>query len=172
MHAKRISDLNTNINRVTVHAIVDVPAGQEITVCYCLPYYCQRVRRHSLAKRDVVCSCGVCQPTQTRILEETQRVLMQGTWESLHDIRNQNDPLLEIHQMIKLLRDAGLNVEALSMLYQRAVEIHVRSAHRSDRSHALECAEKQLELEIERLGSDSPLTQKTQQQVQWLKIGL
>ena len=165
-------DLNTNINRVTLHATVDIPKGQEITVSYCLPYYSRAVRFRDLAHYDFYCHCIVCRPTMVGRVREAQRDLMQETWFTLYNKNGDEiwdesqDPLTGVLDMIRLLTTDKLNVGALSVLYQRAVKFLVE---RGDRERALGFAYKKFKTEMDRLGSDSPLTQETRRYISELK---
>ena len=166
-------DLNTNINRVTVHAVADIPAEQEITVSYCAPHYSREDRVRDLARYAFTCRCTVCQPTAIGQLKEAERLLMQETWLTVYDrdgkeisYPNQN-PLKSILRMIQLLTEQGLNVGDLSVLYQRAARLNIELGNRSV---ALEIVEEKLRIEMRRLGSDSPLVQETRLYVVALKF--
>ena len=156
-------DVNTNINRITVHATVNILAGEEITVSYCLPYFSREIRHRDLAHHDFICSCRVCLRDQTSELEEAQRSLMQQIWLTLYtnDGEESSGPggaLAEVFHMIRLLSKEELNVGALSRLYERAARLHLEMG---EKAMALGLAETKLELEMCRLGPDSPTTQAT-----------
>ena len=157
-------DFNGFISRATVHAIADIPADQEITVSYCSPYYTREIRMGDLARYDFVCRCPVCQPTATGLLKEAERRLMQETWLTLYDQEGNEDSFpyhdlaRRLYRMIRLLTEEGLNVAALSALYQRGAKLHVQ---RGLRSVAVELIEDKVKTEMCRLGRDSPQTQES-----------
>ena len=165
-------DLNTNINRVTVHAVADIPAEQEITVSYCAPHYSRDDRVRDLGRYVFNCRCTVCQPTAIGQLKEAERLLMQETWLTLYDRDGKeisypnHNQMKSILRMIQLLTEQRLNVGALSVLYQRAVILNIELGCRRV---ALQFAEEKLRLEMLRLGPDSPLIQKTMLYVTRLK---
>ena len=164
-------DVNTNINRITVHATVDIAAGQEITVSYCLPYFSREVRQHDLAHHDFICSCLVCLRDDMGEMKEAQRTLMQRIWLTLYTNNGEESsspegPLTGVFHMIRLLNDEGLNVGALSRLYERAARLYLEVG---GKDRALELAETKLEREMCRLGPDSPTTQATMQYISDMK---
>ena len=161
-------DFNTNIYQVTVHAIADIPAGQEITISYCSPHYTREIRRGYLARYNFVCRCTVCHhSTAVGRLKEAERRLMQADWLTLYDQAGNAKPypdqeVIRLFRMIRLLKEQGLNVAALSALYQRAAKLHVELGLQPV---AASLAEDKLKCEMDRLGPDNPLTQRSMRSV-------
>lgn len=166
-------DFNAFTYRATVHAIAGIPAEHEITVSYCSPHYIREIRMGDLARYDFVCGCSVCQPTAIGRRLEVERRLMQETWLSLYDrdgneVAYPNENLVKrLFRMIRLLTEQGLNVAALSALYQRAANLHVNLGLRRV---AIELAEDQVKAEMCRLGRDSPQTQDSMRYLSELNI--
>lgn len=156
--------LNTSIDRVTLHATVDILAGQEITVCYTLPHFDGEFRTWD---RGFICKCIVCQSED----KEAQRQLMQQTWCSLYDENGHERNSAQgswkaVIEMIGLMTAERLNVGTLSILYDRAAEICLRHFNGSK---ALNLVKQKYTSEVCRLGSDHPQTRDTKQYMDNLK---
>lgn len=51
---------NVRIGKETIHAIKDIKAGEEITLCYCDPHHDVRLRQWELKHYGFVCDCPAC----------------------------------------------------------------------------------------------------------------
>ena len=57
---------NDMVGALTVHAIKDIAADEEITVAYLLPYQDQHRRQQGLSQYDFICTCPACDQTTER----------------------------------------------------------------------------------------------------------
>ena len=59
------AEWNGELGRETVHALVDIPAGQELTICYLPPGGMERARRRAqlLEEHGFECRCARCELT-------------------------------------------------------------------------------------------------------------
>lgn len=146
---------NPDLHCITLHAMVDIPAAQEITVCYSFSF-CRQERRQSLF-RDVYgfqCDCPVCQiGTPTVQGYERRREKMEALYGAIHE--HDVDMVLEF---IELAKADHLDGEFLSGMYHRAKEYY---EDRGPENVALGYAKMQVETDRRLLGEDHPVTRQS-----------
>ncbi|KAK5159651.1 hypothetical protein LTR04_004936 [Oleoguttula sp. CCFEE 6159] len=76
---------NNTLERSTVHAVNDIAAGEEITMCYCPPYHGREDRKMVQLCYGFECTCPACDPEAPGAEATEQRRLRM---EELADILN------------------------------------------------------------------------------------
>ncbi|KAL2357328.1 hypothetical protein BJ546DRAFT_439126 [Cryomyces antarcticus] len=76
---------NNTLERSTVHAVNDIAAGEEITMCYCPPYHGREDRKMVQLCYGFECTCPACDPEAPGAEASEQRRLRM---EELADILN------------------------------------------------------------------------------------
>ncbi len=156
---------NPDLHRITLHAMVDIPAAQEITVCYSYSF-CRQESRQTLF-RDVYgfqCDCPVCQiGTPTVQGYELRREKMEALYDAiqLHESGpggNNQEKLKMVLEFIELAKADQLDGEFLSGMYGRAKEYY---EDRGPVKVALEYAKMQLETDRRLVGEDHPVTRQS-----------
>jgi hypothetical protein len=145
---------NSRLCRITIHAIVDIPAGTQICLSYERPYQTIMARREKLSAYGFVCSCFACgngaeasevRRMQMAKLDARIRVQRRELWRS-------PAPKAAL-QLIRLLKEEGIVGEALGLAYHDAATGWKKHG-RLDL--AVVYAVKELETSIICFGHDSP----------------
>ena len=156
---------NRDLRRITLHAMVDIPAAREITVCYCLPY-CRQEHRQEVFQDfyGFQCDCPVCQlGTPTGQRSELRRQRMETLYQAVDKLdggpsandQKKLDMVLEFIELAKADRVDGL---FLSGMYRRAKEYY---EDRGLEEVALEYAKMQVETDRRLAGEDHPDTKQS-----------
>ena len=167
---------NQNLIRMTVHAIVDIPAGEEITVCYVFPYFSRANRQKVFLEHyGFKCDCPACQidvPAGQR--SELRRREMESLYQAIEKCKG--DPgtsdereLGMVLEFIKLAKDDQVDGLFLSCMYTRAIACYL---DRGSHELALPYAEMELETDTRLLGEDHELTIGTARGLEELKAEL
>ena len=106
-------DWNANIRRETVRAIIDIPANEEITISYCMPYTDRYHRQKKLEAYGFDCTCTPCaQDTATGSASEARRCRMAELHREItkfrDDSRSGEVELRARLELINLLEIEGL----------------------------------------------------------------
>lgn len=150
------------LERLTVHAIVDILAGEEITISYVFPFH--SVGRRQAFFRDhygFLCICPACNlTTEKGSRGELVRQRMEDLYRAAREYdgrpRNNDDRELNIIvEFIELAKGERMDGEFLSIMYRRAKEIYEA---RREVGLAVEYAEKENETNTRLLGEDSIVT--------------
>ncbi|KAF2024614.1 hypothetical protein EK21DRAFT_93932 [Setomelanomma holmii] len=112
---------NSRLSKITVHAIVAIPANTEINLSYERPYQIGRERRKKLSAYGFVCACVACgidaEASDVRrarmvVLDARIRSQRRQLWRS-----PMPKPELEL---VRLLKEEGIVGEALGLAYHDA----------------------------------------------------
>ena len=172
---------NEKIKRLTVHAIVDIPNGEEIFVNYRKDDYlhtrAERVQALS-ADYNFHCTCLACTPnTQDGRESEERRRRMRDLQHNINRDRNTTvaDKKLQLLAHIKffivLLRQEGLLYPQLADMYEEEVKWYTREMgstgpenslyKRRCLGEALDAARRKLDLDVTCNGHAAPEVAKT-----------
>ncbi len=169
---------NTKIGRLTVHAIIDIPAGDEIFLNYRAEDYLDIIqeRRRKLNQYNFNCTCDACQPnTGVGAASVQRRATMRNLKSNINQNRNaiqfdiRNQRLADIKEWGQLLRSESLFYPQLAELYTEEVKWYCREMQLAQtttevdgdrykaamRHEALETARRRLDLEIRCTGYNS-----------------
>lgn len=161
---------NPRLERVTITAVVDIPAGTEIYLSYELPYQTQSQRLKKLSSYGFECSCVSC--TSGVVASNKARLRMTALDARIRINRRRKD-LVEMPtdalELVELLKLEGLVGEALGLAYHD-VAAGWRKYGRLDL--AVQYALKELSVCIMCFGSDSPYVDATRAFLQRLEVEL
>ena len=181
---------NSNSQRLTVHAIVNIREGEEIFVNYYAEDYgkTRGERQEALsATYNFVCTCRACdQRPAFGLKSEERRRQIHDLHEYIKNNRNSNQThvreqlLANIQASITLLNKVGLIYPQLADMYSEAVwwyQVEVDRATRAEHSRykvaclekALQFARDQLCLDVACNGHDSPVVEETLKTIADLK---
>ncbi len=169
---------NTKSGQLTVHAIIDIPLGDEIFVNYRAEDFLDTVqeRHRKLSYYNFNCTCDACQPnTGVGAASVQRRATMRNLKSSINQNRNaiqfdiRNQRLAEIKEFGQLLRSESLFYPQLAELYTEEVKWYCREMQlaltttevdgdrykAAMRHEALETARRRLDLEIRCTGYNS-----------------
>jgi hypothetical protein len=115
---------NPRLSRITVHAIVTIPANTQIKLSYELPYQTVSARRDKLSAYGFVCSCSACgcgavasDVRRARMVVLNARIRVatrKQMWAS--------DVPKAALELVRLLKEEGLVGEALGLAYHDAAK--------------------------------------------------
>lgn len=157
---------NENIGRLTIHALRDIEAGQEITISY-LPStseYAER-QRYLKEKFKFECKCALCSlpraqrkqsDTRLRKLQDIDKSIRGFFWGELEP----ETALHLLHKMFGLFDDEGIWDARIARAYKDAYEI---ASKNEDESRARVFAERAYDARRVIEGDDSPVTVKIKQ---------
>ena len=159
---------NANIERETVHAIVDIPAGKEIETSYCPPHRDAYNRREKLEHYGFDCLCEPCrQDTPAGTNSEARRRRMMEIYQEINDFSNSTsststanakpDTLNAHLELIRLLEKEQLFQKELGDQYRSAAVCYEA---RGEKEKALDYARMGLQNDLRCVGADSPLVQE------------
>lgn len=182
---------NRTSRRITVHASLDIPRGEEIFVNYNhRAYHHTRDERRQELLHDYHfnCTCPACQPnTVFGIASQDRRRQMHDLEGNINRIKDSNIPadrtelLANIRAYISLLKEEGLLYPQLADMYDREVRWYTVEMRRAtsgaehDRyraeclEDALRAARNKLCLDIACNGLESPYVAKTLRLIERLK---
>ena len=171
--ANALSAWNSNLHRLTVHAMAYINQGEEITVNYDVEYLAYANRRQRLLDfYGFRCRCSVCR-RELIIGHEgpSKRERMEDLAKDIEDFklgrRNDNKEELQIIvEFLTLADDEDLNGQFVSGLYGRASSLYEA---RGSLGLAVQYAEVEFENASILLGSDNPLTISAHGTVEILK---
>lgn len=156
---------NENLRQMTVHAMVDIPGGEEITVSYNYPFTSLESRQKTLRELyGFECDCSACRlDPMDRLWDDMHRDRMEEIFKTLEayvEYRSKSEEevkmLLDmILEFIKLAHEEGMDGHFLSYMYRYA---SISYADKGDKEMALRYAEMELERDKKLLGEDNPLS--------------
>ncbi len=145
---------NARLEKITVHAIVEIPVGAQIKLSYERPYQTTSSRRAKLAAYGFTCSCIACSSsTPDSDMRRTRMVVLDAR---IRTGRRQlwRSPVPKAAlELVRLLKEEGLVGEALGLAYHDAA-VGWKRHGRLDL--AVGCAAKELETAMVCFGVDSP----------------
>lgn len=159
---------NASIERETVHAVQDIPKGEEITISYCSAIRTLEERKRELEPYVFICRCPACRTdTDFGIASQLRRRQMLDLDHEIADYQHDpraaraehghRDELSAILRLVKLIDDEGLVYE-MSLAYHDAAKWALK---RGWRKKALEYASKELDVDLCCVGDDSPFYDAT-----------
>ena len=170
---------NANIQRETVHAIVDIPASKEIFISYCYPHTDIYHRQQKLEPYGFDCDCRPCsQDTPSGRTSEACRRRIDELAQKIEEIRN--DPMMvfarywrddELQARLELID--RLEEEKLFQL-ELANQYHCVATcyeYRGEKSEALTWANKGIQITLRCVGPDSEMFQNDRARIQELERG-
>ena len=159
---------NDSTKRITVHAVKDIPMGEEVTISYCPAIRTFKGRQSSLKPYVFTCRCLACQMDTE--FGRSSRIRRQQMRNLDHEIADfQHDPSAAraeygncneepaILRLVNLLNDEGLVYET-SRAYHDAAEWAWKQGLRVE---ALQYASKELDVDLCCVGRDSPSYKET-----------
>lgn len=164
---------NLKLKRLTLHAVVDIPRGEEITVSYYTPFYPLEDRQNWLREYyGFECDCPAChletasgQSGEQR--HQKMKKLYQAIDKSSGSPSDNDDKELEmILEFITLAEDDHIHGLSLSRMYRRAKDCY---EDKKLGDLALKYAKMALEIEMRLLGPDNPVTQESARSLEDLK---
>ncbi|CAF9933562.1 hypothetical protein IMSHALPRED_009393 [Imshaugia aleurites] len=164
---------NLLLHRMTIHAIVDIPAGEEVTVSYVFPFFALAHRRDVFRKHyGFECDCPVCclelasaqRSDQRRHRIETINLAIQECDDAPSN--NDEDELEMVLEFIELAKDDHLDGQFLAHMYSRARECY---EDRGSKELALKYAEMEVETNMRLLGEDNEVTKESARDLEELK---
>ena len=159
---------NDSTKRITVHAVKEIPMGEEVTISYCPAIRTFEGRKSSLKPYVFTCCCPACQMDtefgrSSRIRRRQMRNLDHEIADFQHDpsaARAEHGNCNEepaILRLVSLLDDEGLVYEK-SRAYHDAAEC---ASKQGLRVKALQYASKELDVDSCCVGKDSPSYKET-----------
>lgn len=159
---------NASIGRETVHAVKDIPKGEEITISYCSAFHTLDERKRELEPYHFTCRCPACQTdTDFGIRSQLRRQQMLDLHHEIADYQNDppaaraeyghSDERSAILELVKLIDEEGLVYEK-SLAYHDAAECALK---RGLRMKASKYASKELDVDLCCVGEDSPSYKET-----------
>ena len=159
---------NDTIQRITVHAVKDIPEGEEITISYCVAINTLEGRKRALEVYGFTCSCPACQ-IDTEFARDSliRRQQMVDLDHEIADYQNDRiaaraehghcDEWTAIMELWGLLDEEGLFFDKVQV-YHDLAECALK---RGWKAEALALAGKELEADLYLLGTDSPSYKET-----------
>lgn len=168
---------NANIQRETVHAIVDIPADTEIETSYCPPHKDAYSRWEKLEHYGFDCVCDPCrqdnpvgkasEARRRRMMEIDSQVKESSNTAPSASKANAHPDTLNAHlELIRLLEEEQLYQKELGDQYRLAA---ASFEAQDDAKNALAYAKMGLQNDLRCLGADSPLVQEAMDFLQSLK---
>ena len=170
---------NEKRNKIVFHSMIDIPDGEEMTICYGFPFLTCVERHSQLRFYNFWCRCPACQ-TETAFggASESRRLKMKALNEQIIMFQNNinealmiyglQDPLTAVLRLIDVIKEEGLNWEL--MIPYRSAADYLRG--RGNFEHALEFAHLELEEEVVCFGDDSEVVLATIEYIEELERAL
>ena len=165
---------NGTRNQVTIHAVVDIPAGEEITVSYDYQFMPFAVRQDRLRRiYGFECDCAACHlDTESGRLGDLRRQRMEFLHLAIEKCKKDpseqdNEELKMVLEFIRLAKGERMDGQFLSCMFQRA---SIRYEANESMALALKFAEMELESDRRLLGEDHPMTKDCVEDLEHLKI--
>lgn len=169
---------NTNLNRLTVHAVKDIATGQEMTVSYGEVLRTREQRKELLTPSyDFECNCPACQPhtefgrandiRRHRMFDLDQQIAVYDRFPEIAKLMHGHpDALPAVLGLADLLLEEGVVNGELWGTYYDAVTLYKARGYNAQ---ALVYARKKLEVQLYSLGADSQYTQETLNEIHELR---
>lgn len=167
---------NKKRNEIVVHSMIDIPDGEEMTICYGYAFQPCLDRQSELRIYSFQCKCPACQTetafgqesesrrSRMRVLNE-QISLCQTNFNGALMTYGLHDPLTAVFRLIEVIKEEGLHGELMTP-YRRASD-YLRS--RGNFEDALAFAHLELEEEEVCLGGDSEVVLETIEYIEELE---
>lgn len=159
---------NEGIERITVHAVMDIFKGEEITISYCSAIRTLKDRDRKLRPYVFTCRCPACRvDTYFGSMSQVRRQQMLDLDHEIADF--QNDPSTaqaeygHTDEESAILKILGL-MDGEGLVYEKSLAYHDAAEwawKRGLRVQALEYASKELDVDLCCVGGDSPTYKKT-----------
>ena len=156
---------NTLLNRIELHTMVDVPRGEELTICYCHPFLTREERIAELRMYNFRCGCPACDVSTPFGQEsEARRFEMRALEEwvtTYHEApaheRTEGGLLPVLLRLVALVKEESLHGELMNPY--RDLADHFKAG--GDFAEALVFARLELEEEVVCLGEGSEVVRST-----------
>ena len=167
---------NSLHNRIELHAMVDVPRGEELTICYCHPFLTRQERIAELRIYNFRCTCPACdistpfgRESEARRLEMRDLQNWITTYQSLPLHGTTPDELLQaLLRLVSLVKEESLHGELMNS-YRDLADYHKAQG---DFSQALTFARSELEDEVVCLGEGAEVVQNTRNYIAELETAV
>ena len=164
---------NLNLRRLTLHAVVDIPRGEEITVSYCTPFYPIEDRHNWLREHyGFECDCPACRlETASGQYGEQHHQKLKNLYQAINKSKdsvsdNDEQELDMITEFIDLAEDSHMHGLFLSRMYRRAKDCY---EDKGLEQLVLIYAQRALEYDMRLLGTDNPVTHESMRALGELK---
>lgn len=158
---------NAPYNRIELHAMVDVPQGEELAICYCHPFLTCQERVAELRMYNFRCRCPACdvstpfgQESERRRLEMRDLEGWISTYQSARlDAPTQDGFLPALLRLVSLIKEENLHGELMCPYRDLADYLKAQGNF----SEALVYLRLELEEEVICLGEGSKVVQGTRE---------
>ena len=164
---------NNYLNRLTIHAMVNIPAGEEITVSYELPFVTLQERQARFrGYYGFVCDCPACRCAgQGDQDNETRRQRMGILFSTIGQYEGKpsthgSERLEMVLELIRLAKDGRMDGQFLASMYQRASMLYEDNGNMK---MALRYAVLELEARTRLLGVDHRKTMESANALVYLR---
>ena len=163
-------------NEIVFHSMINIPDGEEMTICYGFPFLACLERHSELRFYNFWCRCPACQTetsfgraSEARRLEmkalNEQIIMFQSNINEALMTHGLKDPLTAVFRLIEVIKEEGLNWEL--MIPYRSAADYLRG--RGNIEDALEFAHLELEEEVVCFGDDSEIVSETIEYIEELE---
>ena len=171
-------------HEIAFHSMLDIPQGEELTICYGRPFRTRLERRSELRIYNFCCRCPACdvlttfgQASESRRLEmralDGQIVMFQSLKNEARMTHGLRDPLTAILRLIELIKEEGLHGELMTPYRDAADLLKAKDElNEAELNEALVFAHLELEEEVRCLGVDSEVVDKTRDYIRGLEMAL
>ena len=167
---------NWGLNQLTIHAMSDILAGEEITISYDFQFTPFAARRNRFRRvYGFECDCAACHlDTERGRLGDQRRQRMKildlAIEECQKDPNRPDDEELDmVLEFLKLATYEQMDGQFLSYMYQRA---SIRYEAKGSMTMALQFGELELESNTRLLGWDHPLTKENEKELVSLRVAI
>ncbi|KAH8891977.1 SET domain-containing protein [Thozetella sp. PMI_491] len=149
-------NFNTTLESFTVHALHDIPAGDEITISYLGDQLAAPEVRQSLLKQshDFLCGCPICDSASPRARESADRRAEFRRKLTEYAEGEAQDEGAMLETLIHAYEEEGLAGRELASIYLAAAKV---AAERQQHESARRLGQRGLQLGEDAVGLDSPL---------------
>ena len=122
---------NVPLGKLTIHATLDIPPGEEVTISYAAAFLSYSERQaHLLDKFGFRCTCARCalSPAERKQSDQRLQRLVALEAEIGDGVRIVTTPLAclkKTRQMLQLLREEGMNEATISRVYYDAFQVAI-----------------------------------------------
>lgn len=167
---------NSNLCRLTLHAVGDILRGEEITVSYCTPFFPLEDRLKWLrAFYGFQCGCPACHleiPSSQRgeLRLQKMKTLDDAIYKPKDDLSNNDNKELDmIHEFINLAELTNTHGLFLSRMYRRARDLYEVKGLLGFEKLVLRYSQRALENDLRLLGSDNSVTHESMRSLEEVK---
>jgi hypothetical protein len=160
---------NSRLSCITIHAVVTIPLGSQIYLCYVNPYQTRSSRSSKLSAYGFVCSCASCVSGAASEIRRARMVVLDARIRVARRQKWRSEAPREALELTRLLKAEGLVGDALGLAYHDAAAGWKKCGRPE---LALEQTYKELEVCIMCYGSNSPEVDASKKRVHDLEMEL